>query len=190
MLFCAVIVLVWIAMHTQNAAPPPQSAAPPVVASAAEQETPFDQMTAAQHLEKAKSILQGGILSLSQDQSKELDRHFAAIPKSAPESAEAKKLQKQAIEDAKEKYLERARAVYASKLEAQLQSQGFDITVTQLEDQLIVSCDLLKDDSGRLQFLSSIRNNRKDFCNMGFRRAVLSANGVFSGTHTYSLDCK
>jgi hypothetical protein len=130
------------------------------------------------------------MLSLSQDQAKEVDRQFAAIPKSTPEWTEARLLQKQVTEAAKGKYLERARAVYASKLEAQLQSQGFDITVTQLDDQLIVSSDLLKDDSGRIQYLSSIRNNRKDFCNMGFRRVVLGANGVFAGTHTYSLNCK
>ena len=153
-------------------------------------EIPFDQMTPAQHLERARSILQDGVLGLSEDQAQELDRHFSAIPKSTPEAAEARMLQKQSIDAAKGKYLERVRAKYASTLEAQLQSQGFDIVVTHLSDKLIVSSDVLKDDAGRIQFLAAVRNSRKDFCNMGYRRVVLSANGVFAGNHTYSLNCK
>jgi hypothetical protein len=188
-MICLVVFIVIIAVSSTT---PSQSTAPVAATTAPlpQPETPFDQMTPAQHLEKARSFLQGGMLSLSQDQAKEVDRQFAAIPKSTPEWTEAKLLQKQVTEAAKAQYLKREREVYASKLQAQLESQGFDITVTQFEDELIVSSDLFKDDAGRIQFLSSIRSNRKGFCNMGFRRAALSASGMFAGTYRYSLGCK
>ena len=53
-----------------------------------EPEVPFDRMTPAQHLAKAKSIMQVEDPSnLSKDQLDEATRHFRAIPDSTPESA-------------------------------------------------------------------------------------------------------
>lgn len=166
-----------------------QSATPP----APQQEVPFDRMTPAQHLEKAKSIMNGGdILQLSQDQLQEATRHLNAIPKSGPEAEAAKALEKQSIDAVQAKYLERIRQKYASDLEATLTAQGFDIVVTQLGDQLIVASDVLKDDAGRIQFLASIRRGKEGqaLCNMGFQRVVIGARGLLAEDHTYSLNCK
>jgi len=184
-----ILLLLLMLACNQSVTPPPEQS----VTSPAVQEIPFDQMTPAQHLEKAKSILNSeGILQLSQDQLQEVTRHFNAIPKSSPEAAAAMTLQKQAIEAAQTKYLERVRQKYASDLEASLTAQGFDIVVTQLGDQLIVASDLLKDDAGRIQFLASIRSpkDRQNLCAMGFRQVVIGASGLFAGNHNYSLNCK
>jgi soluble cytochrome b562 len=156
-------------------------------------EIPFSQMTPAQHLEKARSILtSGNIVELSDDQMQDATRHLKAIPKSAPEAAAAMTLEKHSIDAAQAKLLERVRQKYASDLEATLTAQGFDIVVTQLGDQLIVASDVLKDDAGRIQFLASIRSGKEGqgLCNMGFRRVVISASGVLAENHTYSLNCK
>jgi hypothetical protein len=59
-------------------------------------------MTPAQHLAKAKSIMQvEDPLKLSNEQLDEATRHLTAIPDSAPESAEAIAFQKQSLEAAK-----------------------------------------------------------------------------------------
>jgi hypothetical protein len=158
-----------------------------------EPEVPFDRMTPAQHLAKAKSIMQVEDPSnLSKDQLDEATRHFSAIPDSAPESAEAIAFQKQSLEAAKEKYLEKVRQKYANDLQAMLQDQGFDTVVTDLGDQLILANDLFKDESNRVQILATIRKIRdsQGLCDAGFRRVALSGSGLFSGTHIYSLGCK
>ncbi len=142
---------------------------------------PFDHMTPAQHLEKAKSIMKSdNVLAIPQDQLKEAERHLSAIPKSAPESVEAIALERHAIEGAEDKVRERVRQNYTSELETSLREKGFDIVVTEVGDQLIVASDLLKDDSGRIQFLASIRKDRDaaGLCNMGFRRVTVSARSL------------
>ena len=74
-----------------------------------EAEIPFDRMTPAQHLEKAKSIINSqDPLELSQGQISEAARHLSAIPASAPESAKAMAFEKQSFEAVKEKYLEKS----------------------------------------------------------------------------------
>ncbi|MGA2771671.1 MAG: hypothetical protein ABSG26_12735 [Bryobacteraceae bacterium] len=159
-----------------------------------EPEVPFDRMTPAQHLAKAKSIMQVEDPSnLSKDQLDEATRHFRAIPDSTPESAEALASQRQSLEAATKKYLEKVREKYANDLEAVLRDQGLDTVVTELGDQLILASDLFNDESNRVQILASIRNKMRDsqgLCDLGFRRVALSGSGMFSGTHIYSLGCK
>jgi hypothetical protein len=158
-----------------------------------EPEVPFDRMTPAQHLAKGKSIMQvEDPLKLSKDQLDEATRHFSAIPDTAPEAAEAMAFQKQSLEAAKEKYLEKVRRKYTNDLEASLREQGFDIVVTELGDQLILANDLFKDEANRVQFLATIRKIRdsQGLCDAGFRRVAIGGSGVFAGTHIYSLGCK
>lgn len=158
-----------------------------------EPEVPFDRMTRAQHLAKAKSIMQvEDPLKLSKDQRDEATRHFSAIPDTAPEAAEAMAFQKQSLEAAKEKYLEKVRRKYTNDLEASLREQGFDIVVTELGDQLILANDLFKDEANRVQFLATIRKLRdsQGLCDAGFRRVAIGGSGVFAGTHIYSLGCR
>jgi len=158
-----------------------------------EPEIPFDRMTPAQHLEKAKSIMKSeDPLNLSQEQIQEATRHLSAIPVSAPESAGAIAFEKQSIEAAKQKYLEKVRQKYTNDLQALLREQGFDIVVTELGDQLILASDLFKDEANRVQFLATIRKIRdsQSLCDVGFRRVALGGSGVFAGTHIYSLGCR
>jgi hypothetical protein len=158
-----------------------------------EPEIPFDRMTPAQHLEKAKTIMNSeDPLKLTQYQIQEATRHIGAIPDSAPESAEAITLSKHSIEAAKQKYLERVRQQYTHELESRLRQQGFDIVVTQLGDQLILADDLFKDETNRIQFLATIRKSRdaQGLCDVGFRQVALSGRGVLAGSNTYSLGCK
>jgi hypothetical protein len=158
-----------------------------------EPEVPFDQMTPAQHLAKAKSIMQVEDPSkLSRDQLDEATRHFSAIPDTAPEAAEAMAFQKQSLEAAKEKYLEKVRQKYTNDLEASLREQGLEIVVTELGDQLILANDLFKDEANRVQFLATIRNMRglQGLCDAGFRRVAIGGSGVFAETHIYSLGCR
>jgi hypothetical protein len=158
-----------------------------------EPEIPFDRMTPAQHLAKAKSIMQVEDPSaLPKDQLDEATRQMSAIPDSSPESKEAIAFQKQTLEAAKQKYLEKVRQKYTNDMETLLRDQGFDAVVTELGDQLILSNDLFKDEGNRVQFLPSIRRiaNSQGLCEAGFRRVALSGSGVFSGTHIYSLNCR
>jgi hypothetical protein len=65
-MICLVVFIVIAVRSTtlsQSTAPVAETTAP-----LQQPETPFNQMTPAQHLEKARSLLQGGMLSLSQDQ--------------------------------------------------------------------------------------------------------------------------
>lgn len=154
---------------------------------------PFESMTPAQHLAKAKAIMQvDDPLKLSKDEIDEATRHMSAIPDSAPESKEAIAFQKQSLGAAKQKYLERVRQKYTNDLEALLRDQGFDIVVTELGDQLILSNDLFKDELNRVQFPATIRRirDKQGLCNVGFRRVALSGRGLMSGSYTYSLGCK
>jgi len=158
-----------------------------------EPEVPFDHMTPSQHLAKAKSIMQvEDPTKLSKDQLDEATRHFSAIPGTAPEAAEAVAFQKQSLEAAQEKYLEKVRQKYTNDLEASLREQGFDIVVTELGDQLILANDLFKDEVNRVQFLATIRKSKdsQGLCDAGFRRVAIGSSGVFAGTHIYSLGCR
>lgn len=179
-----VLLLVLISVTTKQT---PESQPKP------EPEIPFNQMTPAQHLAKAKSIMQvEDPLSLPKEQLDEATRHMTAIPDSAPESKEAIALQKQSLEAAKGKYLEKVRRKYTNDLEVLLRDQGFDIVVTELGDQLILANDLFNDEGNRVEFLATIRRirDKQGLCEAGFRRVALSGSGMFSGTHIYSLGCR
>ena len=159
----------------------------------AEPEIPFDRMTPAQHLAKAKTIMQvDNPLKLSKEQTDEAGRHMTAIPDSAPESKEAIAFQQQSLQAANQKYLEKVRRKYTNDLEVLLRDQGFDIVVTELGDQLILANDLFKDESNRVQFLATIRRVRdsQGLCDVGFRRVALKGEGMFTGINTYSLGCR
>jgi hypothetical protein len=156
-------------------------------------EIPFDRMTPAQHLAKAKEIMTAEDPSrVSQDQIKEATRHLSAIPDTAPEHTEAVALRQQSTEAGKEKSLETVRRKYTNDLEKALRQQGFDFVVAELGDQLILENALLKDEDNRVEFLTTIRKIRdaQGLCDVGFRRAALGEKGSLSGTHVYSLDCK
>ena len=181
-LFVLIVFLSPLSLTSCNVGPAPATA--PVVL--------FEQMTPAQHLAKAKAIMQADDTSqIPQDQLQEVDRHIDAIPKSALEYAEGVAFKQQIISDAQAKLRKRVRQKYTGDLEASMRAQGFNIVVTEVEDQLIVSSDLLKDDEGRVQFLSAIRKNRdkQGLCSMGFRRVALSAAALLAGNHIYSLGC-
>ncbi len=158
-----------------------------------EQELPFDRMTPAQHLQKAKDIVgSNGPSGLSNDQIQNATRHLSAIPDKAPEAVEALALQKQWVQAAQEEYLEKTRQSYTNTLETKLKEQGLDIVVTEVGDQLILADDLFKEEANRVQFLSTIRKIRdtQGLCQMGFRRVALGGNGVLADSHIYSLECR
>ncbi len=106
-----------------------------------------------------------------------------------PTKTEADK-EKEAEEAATQKLLERKREQYANALHASLREQGYDITVTELGDRLILAADFFKDTSTRVQFLALIRKSNAELCKMGFRAVNLSGSGFFSGGDNYSLGCK
>ena len=98
--------------------------------------------------------------------------------------------EKEAEEAATQQLLERKREQYANALHASLREQGYDITVTELGDRLILAADFFKDTSTRVQFLALIRKSDAELCKMGFRAVNLSGSGFFSGGDNYSLGCK
>jgi hypothetical protein len=106
-----------------------------------------------------------------------------------PTKNEADK-EKEVEESAKQKILERSREQYANALHASLREQGYDITVTELGDKLILAADLFKDTRTRVQFLSRIRKSNADLCKMGFRAVNIGGSGLFSSSENYSLGCK
>ena len=153
-------------------------------------EIAFDQMTPAQHLEKAKSIMRVDDLStIAQDEATEADRHLQAIPATVPESREAAALETQLIEAQHKKLALLIRQNYARDLEKSLQAKGYDIIVTQLGDELIVASDMLSSEAARVQYLASIRKN-KGLCDMGFRRVSLSERSLSADNHSYPLSCR
>jgi hypothetical protein len=106
-----------------------------------------------------------------------------------PTKTEADK-EKEAEEAATQKILERSREQYANALHASLREQGYEITVTELGDKLILAADLFRDTTTRVQFLSLIRKSNADLCKMGFREVHLTGNGLFSSGQNYSLGCR
>ncbi len=182
------VLLVWLLLATTQQSRQTQTKAEP--------EIPFDQMTPSQHLARARSIMQvEDPLELSKDQIEQASRHLLAIPESAPESKEAVAFQKESLEAARTKFLERLRGNYAAQLQAQLREQGFDIVVTELGDRLIIADDLFKDEVNRIQFLANTRKmanakGRQGLCDMGFRRVTIGPRGLLSDTYDYSLGCK
>jgi hypothetical protein len=181
----AVITLLVVATMTTKQSPQEQKKPEP--------EIPFDRMTPAQHLEKAKAIMKlADPLNLTQGQLQEATRHIGAIPDSAPESAEAIDLAKHSIEAARQQYSERVRQKYTHDLESILREEGLDVVVTQLGDQLILADDLFKDETNRVQVLATLRKLRdsQGLCDVGFRQVALSGRGVLAGTHIFSLGCK
>jgi soluble cytochrome b562 len=154
-------------------------------------EMPFDRMTPAQHLAKAKAILTtDDPLNLSKDQTDEAFRNIKAIPESAPEASEAIALENRSVQAAKEKLQEKLRGKYTYDLEATFRDGGFDIVITDLGDQLILANDLLNDEGNRVQVLATIRKDTQGLCELGFRRVALGGRGVLAGTHIYSLGCR
>jgi hypothetical protein len=75
-------------------------------------------------------------------------------------------------------------------LHASLREQGYEITVTELGDKLILAADFFKGTSTRVQFLSLIRKSNADLCKLGFRAVNLSGSGLFASGENYSLNCK
>jgi hypothetical protein len=106
-----------------------------------------------------------------------------------PTKTEADK-EKEAEATAEQKILERSREQYANALHASLREQGYEITVTELGDKLILAADLFKDTNSRVQFLSLIRKSNADLCKVGFRELHLSGSGLLSSGENYSLGCK
>jgi soluble cytochrome b562 len=181
-IFIALLILISVVTHQT---PQEQKKPEPTI--------PFESMTPAQHLARAKSIMQvDDPLSLSKEQRDEANRHMSAIPDSAPESKEAIDLMKRSVEAAKQQYLEKVRRKYTNDLQSLLQDEGFDIVVTELGDQLIMANDMFTDESNRVQFLATIRKVRdaQHLCDVGFRRVALSGRGMLAENHTYSLGCK
>jgi len=211
--------------------------------SADQADVPFERMTPAQHLAKAKSIVRSAHLwKLSKDQIDEAGRNFKAIPSTVPEATEASAFLNQtidrevviaskssatrawAVENAERlgvqpsyhagekpepvvppsikkqratgiytpEQLEKARQAYANFLETYLKDRGFETTVTELGDVLILASDDLKDEDGRVAFLGAFRKTRnsQNLCAMGFRRVSIGGAGVLAGSHSYSLGCK
>ncbi len=89
----------------------------------------------------------------------------------------------------KAEVLERERQNYASDLMVNLREQGIDVVISASDDTLIVSSDLLKDDAGRIEYLSNIRQKKHALCGIGFRLVSIGAIGMFAGKNTYSLGC-
>ncbi len=106
-----------------------------------------------------------------------------------PTKTEATKA-REAEEAAKQELLHRSREQYANALHASLREQGYEITVTELGDRLILAADFFKDTSTRVQFLSLVRKSNAGLCKMGFREVHLTGSGVFSSGENYSLGCK
>ena len=169
----------------------PSCDSPNATESSKPAEVPFDSLTPAQHLAKAKAILATDDPSnLSQDQTDEAFRHIKAIPENTPEALEAIALENQSVKTAREKLLQKARRKYTNDLENTFRDGGVDVVITELGDQLILANDLLKEEGNRVQVLATIRKDTDGLCQLGFRRVALGGKGMLDGTHIFSLGCR
>jgi hypothetical protein len=105
-----------------------------------------------------------------------------------PEKTDVEKA-KEAKEEARQTNLEVVRQRYVNQLQNQLRGMGYDITVSELGEKLILSCDIFKDTSNRVQFLAIVRKSRRNLCEMGFRQVHLMHGGLFDLGNSYSLGC-
>ena len=92
--------------------------------------------------------------------------------------------------DTEQARLAKMRESIATQLHQTLNDAGYDITVGEVGDTLLLHGDVYNDTATRvesLQMLRSIANDR--LCPWGFRQVNIGA-GLFSGTdYTYSLHC-
>jgi hypothetical protein len=169
-----------------------------VIADFAIEEHHFQQMTPAQHLSAAKAKKSGGESDVNEGL-----RHVAAIPASAPESAEAKTVEtdlqnrKTAYDDAaREAQQARAAQVSAVKeLGESLKNRGYDVKVSKEEKEngiVIVSSDF-DDTEKRVRFLSTLRGREGlsySVCSAGLITVRLrSSEYLFGFNESYSLEC-
>jgi hypothetical protein len=82
-------------------------------------------------------------------------------------------------------------ATFATQLQSRVSSLGFDMLVHPGPDadELTINSKMFQDDSGQVQFLSTVLPHwRKDLCRAGYRTLHLKS-GTFSIGNEYSIEC-
>jgi hypothetical protein len=104
---------------------------------------------------------------------------------------QAEQVQQKAGEEEKAEKNKTDEDLFATMLQQRLSGLGFHMDVFRGSeaDELVVNSELFKDDSGRVQFLSSVLPKwRKDLCRVGYRTIRLK-DGMFSLGDNYSIGC-
>jgi len=105
---------------------------------------------------------------------------------------QAEQVQQKAGEEEKAENNKTEEALFAATLQQRLTGLGFHMDVFRGSeaDELVINSELFKDDSGRVQFLSSVLPNwRKDLCRVGYRTIRLKG-GTFSLGDNYPVGCR